>query len=78
MLLPLAAIATVFLGIWVLAVVIELKLRSMEKQKQKAKIAPPESGVSLISLLLFLFTPTRFISPSHSLKFESEFHQSTD
>lgn len=78
MLIPLTAIVAVFVGVWFLAVAIEFKIRTMGTRKQKAAIALPESGVSLISLLLFLFAPTRFINPSDSLKFESEFHRGAD
>lgn len=78
MLFPLAAIATVFLGVWVLAVAIESRMRSMGKRNQKSNNLLPTSGVSLISLLLFLFTPTHFISSSNSLKFKSELYRSTD
>jgi len=78
MLLSLAAIAAVFVGVWILAVAIEFKIRPMGKGTQKSESVLPESSFSLISLLLFLFTPTRVTSPFHSLKFESEFHRSTD
>jgi hypothetical protein len=78
MLLPLTAIAAVFLGAWVLAVAIEFRLRPRRKRKQKSDILLPKSDVSLISLLLFLFAPTRFTNPSHSLKFGSEFHRGAD
>lgn len=78
MLLPLTAIVTVFVGVWVLAVAIEFMIRPMSKRKQKPDILLPKSDVSLISLVLFLFTPTHFLNPSNSLKFESKFHRNTD
>lgn len=78
MLLPLTTIAAVFAGVWILAVAIELRLRPMGKRKQKPDMLLPKSDFSLISLLLFLFTPTRFINPSDSLKFGSEFHPGVD
>ncbi len=78
MLLPLAAIATVFLGVWVLAVAIEFRLHPLRKRKQNSAIALPESGFSLISLILFLFTPTPLIRPSNAWRLESEFHRGTD
>lgn len=77
MLLPLVTIATFFMGVWVLAIAIESRFRSMRKRKQKSDVLP-KSDVSLISLIFFLFAPTHFISPSDSPKFESEFHRSTD
>ena len=78
MLLPLTAIATAFVGVWILTLAIEFKIRPMSKRRQEPAIALPKSQVSLISLILFLFTPTPFVSPFHSLKLESEFHRSTD
>ena len=78
MLLSLTAIAAVFVGAWVLAVAIEFRLRPMGKRKQKSGILLPTSDVSLISLLLFLFAPTHFTNPSHSLKFGLEFHRGAD
>jgi len=78
MLLLVAVIAAVFGGVWVLAVAIEFRVRLMRKRKQKSVIALPKSHISLISLILFLFTPTHFFTPLHSWKFESEFHRSTD
>ncbi len=78
MLLAMVAIAAVFLGIWGLAVALESKFHRMGKRKQKPEVALPESSISLISLLIFLFTPTRLINSSNVLKFESEVHRSTD
>lgn len=78
MLLSLTAIAIGFVGIWVVAVAIKFRLRPISKRNQKAEIALPELSVSLISLLLFLFAPTRFINLSHTLKFEPECHREAD
>ena len=78
MLLPLTAIAAFFVGSWILAMAIEFKIRSLGKREQKTKLTLPESGVSLISLILFLFTPTRFINSFPARKFEPESPQSPD
>ena len=78
MLLPLTAIAAFFLGSWILAIAIEFKIRSLGKREQKTKLTVPESGVSLISLILFLFNPTHLINSFPARKLESESPQSPD
>lgn len=70
MFLPLVAIAFTFLGVWVFAVALESWIRLIGKPK--TAIASPKSGISLVSLLMFLFAPATFINFLHPLKFEVE------
>lgn len=76
MLLPLAAIAAVFLGLWVLALGIESGVRSTSRPKSVGTL--PKTGLSLLSLLLFLFAPTRFMESLPLLKSEAKSTQSID
>lgn len=76
MFLPLVAIAFTFLGVWVFAVAIESWIRPIGKPK--TAIASPKSGVSLVSLLLFLFAPTSCLNFLHPLKFEVESEHGED
>jgi hypothetical protein len=69
MFLPLAAIAFTFFGIWILAVAVEFWIRSIGRAKSAVL---PKSGISLVSLLLFLFAPTKFTHLSNSLRFDAE------
>ena len=68
MMLPLAAIATVFFVIWILALGIESWVRLLSKPK--STVVLPKAKVSLGSLLLFLLAPSSFVDPVHPLKFE--------
>ncbi len=76
MLLPLVAIAVTFFGIWVFAVAIEFWIHSI--RKPKTAIALPKSGISLVSLLLFLFAPANFTNFLCPLKFEVESERGED
>jgi len=76
MFLPLVAIAFAFLGIWVFAVAIEFWIRSTGKSR--LAIALPKSDISLVSLLMFLFTPASFVDFLHPLTFEVESEHGED
>lgn len=70
MLLPLAAIAVVFFGIWVLAVAVEFWIRPPAKPRSATEL--PKSNISLGSLLLLLFASTTFIDRLPPWKFEAK------
>jgi hypothetical protein len=76
MLLPFAAIAFIFFGFWVLAVAIEFWFHPMGRPK--IAIALPKSGISLVSLLLFLLAPASFADFLHPLTFEVESKRGED
>lgn len=76
MLLPLVAIGFTFFGIWVFAVAIKFSIRPTGKPK--TAIALPKSGISLVSLLLFLFAPASLPDFLHPLKFEAKSERGED
>ncbi len=78
MLSALIEIAAVFLGSWVIAVAIQFKIRPQTRRQPKPEIVIPESEVSLLSLLLFLFAPMRVTRPFSSLKGRSMSHRSPE
>lgn len=78
MLFALVEIAAVFLGGWVVAVAIQFKIRPKRRRHPNPEIAVPESEVSLLSLLLFLFAPIRVTRPFPSLNGQSAFRRSPE
>lgn len=76
MLLPLVAIAFTFFGIWVFIMAIKFWIRPTGKPK--TAIALPKSGISLVSLLLFLFAPASSIDLLYPLTFEVESERGED
>jgi hypothetical protein len=76
MFLPLVAIAFTFLGIWVFAVAIESWIRLIGNPK--TAIASPESDISLVSLLLFLFAPAGFTNFLYPQKLETKSDRGED
>jgi hypothetical protein len=76
MFLPLVAIAFTFLGVWIFAAAIKSWIRSTGKPK--IAIASPKSGISLISLLMFLFAPASVTDFLHPMKFEVESERGED